>query len=279
MAGGDDCNSVVSLEESYPSSYCDRAETLDPDGTDRSVDVSPRARANYSPGVPLEPGSQRPCRCEGGHRSFHQCGSDTAPPDPDLVAHGNASRIRSSFPPWIMRRVSRRSVYIPAVDTRRQEQVNCILRDRENRRGEILQTDDETASPTFHVEASTASIRAMLLWMAHVRPDLSAFVSIVASITKATFVSKDHMDAMNEKILTLKATAHVGLQFTKLDYDSLRLVTYVDGFFANREDKSSQIGYLICWWTRMDVCAFCRIVRVGSGESVDQRWRQKHLRS
>jgi hypothetical protein len=41
MADGDDCNSMVSLEETYPSSHCDRAETLDPNGTDRSVDVSP----------------------------------------------------------------------------------------------------------------------------------------------------------------------------------------------------------------------------------------------
>jgi hypothetical protein len=64
--------------------------------------------------------------------------------------------------------------------------------------------------------AKYASIRAMLLWVAHVRADLSAFVSIVASLTKATFVSKDHVDAMDEKILTLKAMAHVGLQFPKL---------------------------------------------------------------
>jgi hypothetical protein len=161
MADGDDCNPLVSLEESYPSSYCYRTETLDPDRTYRSVDVSPHAWANYSPGVPVGPRSQRPCRFEGGHRSFRQCGSETAPADPDLVARGNASRIRSSFPPWIMRRVSRRSVYIPALDTRRQEQENCILRDRMHRRGEILQTDDETASPTFHVAASTATIRAI----------------------------------------------------------------------------------------------------------------------
>jgi hypothetical protein len=85
-----------------------------------------------------------------------------------------------------------------------------------------------------------ASMRALLLWVAYVRPDVSAFVSIVASITKATFVSKDHVDAMNEKILTLKAMAHMGVQFPKLDYDSSRLVTYVEGSFANREGKSSQ---------------------------------------
>jgi hypothetical protein len=161
MADGEDCNSVVSLEESYPSSYCDRAETLDPERTDRSVYVCPRAWANYSPDIPVEQRSQRPCSCEGGHRSFRQCGSDTAPADPYLFARGNASRIRSSFRPWIMRRMSRRSVYIPAVDTRRQEQQNCILRDRMHPRGEILQTDDEPASPIFHVAASTATIRAV----------------------------------------------------------------------------------------------------------------------
>jgi hypothetical protein len=81
--------------------------------------------------------------------------------------------------------------------------------------------------------------------VAHARPDLSAFVTILASDMKATFVPKDHVDHMNEKILTLKATAHVGLQFENLDY-GLRLVTYVDGNFANREDKYSQIGYVRC---------------------------------
>jgi Reverse transcriptase (RNA-dependent DNA polymerase) len=50
--------------------------------------------------------------------------------------------------------------------------------------------------------AKYASMRAMLLWVAHVRPDLSAFASIVASVTKATFVAKDHVDQMNENILT-----------------------------------------------------------------------------
>jgi hypothetical protein len=63
-ANGNDCNSVVLLDESDPSSYFDRAETLDPEGTDRSVAASSRAWANYSPGVPVEPRSQRPCRCE-----------------------------------------------------------------------------------------------------------------------------------------------------------------------------------------------------------------------
>jgi hypothetical protein len=38
----------------------------------------------------------------------------------------------------------------------------------------------------------------------------------------------------------------VGLRFKKLDYSSLRLVTYVDGSFANREDKSSHVGYVSC---------------------------------
>jgi hypothetical protein len=54
------------------------------------------------------------------------------------------------------------------------------------------------------------------------------------------------VDAMNEKILTLKAMAHVGIQFPKLYYNSLRLGTYVDASFANREDKLSQIGYVSC---------------------------------
>jgi hypothetical protein len=161
MADGNDCNSVFSLDESYPSSYFDRAE---PWILREPIARSPQAlvlglttrRASL-----YNQGPQRPCRCEGGHRSFRQCGRGIAPADPDLAARDTASRIWSSFPPWIMRHVSRLSVYIPAVATRRQEQESCILRDRMQRRGEVLQTDDETASPTFHVAASTATTRAI----------------------------------------------------------------------------------------------------------------------
>jgi hypothetical protein len=116
---------------------------------------------NCLPGAPVEPSSRRPCRCEGSHRHFRHGGCSNSPSDPELAARRHASRIQSSFPPWITRRVSRRSAYIPAVDTPQQKQENCILRDRMHYRGEVLQTDDEKASHIFHVAASAPDLRAI----------------------------------------------------------------------------------------------------------------------
>jgi transposase InsO family protein len=87
---------------------------------------------------------------------------------------------------------------------------------------------------------------------------------------RGEYPTMDHVEAKNEKILTLKLTAQVGLHFPNLDYDTLRLVTYADGSFANREGKSSQIGYASCLVDKDGPCAFCRIARVRRVESVDQ---------
>jgi hypothetical protein len=66
------------------------------------------------------------------------------------------------------------------------------------------------------------TIRAMLLWICHVRPDPSAFVSIVASITAETYnVHEDVKIAKGQKAF-LKRTSKVGLHFPRLDYDSLQ---------------------------------------------------------
>lgn len=90
-----------------------------------------------------------------------------------------------------------------------------------------------------------ASARASVLWLVNCRPDVAAYASLVSSVTAETFSALDVAD-LNSKILALKATKHLSLHFPKLDMQSLRLVCYVDASFANRHDKSSQIGYLIC---------------------------------
>ena len=92
---------------------------------------------------------------------------------------------------------------------------------------------------------SFSSVRAKLMWVANCRPDISALVSIIGSVTARTF-KREHVHLMNEKIRYLHDTSTIGLSFPKLDAKTLRLVCYVDGSFANRDDKSSQIGIVIC---------------------------------
>lgn len=94
--------------------------------------------------------------------------------------------------------------------------------------------------------AQFASFRAMMLWVVNIRPDIAAFVSMISSVTAETFEPELHCIQMNERLSMLKNTNEVGLSFPKLDADSIRLVTYTDGSFANRDDSSSQIGFVTC---------------------------------
>lgn len=90
-----------------------------------------------------------------------------------------------------------------------------------------------------------ASLRACILWLAHSRPDVSAFGSIIGSYRRED-MSPVLIEQINKKLAYLKATKDVTLEFPKLDLQSLRLVVYCDASFANRNDKSSQLGYVIC---------------------------------
>jgi hypothetical protein len=66
-----------------------------------------------------------------------------------------------------------------------------------------------------------SSMRAMLLWVAHVCRDMSAFVSFICSVTAETYIARDHVKLVNENLLNLQATSTLGLEFPKLDYASL----------------------------------------------------------
>jgi hypothetical protein len=91
-----------------------------------------------------------------------------------------------------------------------------------------------------------AFIRAMLLSICHVRPDTSAFVSIVLSTAAETYYVNKDVKISNEQIVFLKRTSNVGLHCPRQDYDSLQLDCYIDASFANRADKSRQIGFVTC---------------------------------
>lgn len=69
-----------------------------------------------------------------------------------------------------------------------------------------------------------SGMRASLLWVRHCRPDISTFVSIIASVTADMFLP-EHLALLKKKVEFLKATVDVGLPFTQLDAESLRLVT------------------------------------------------------
>jgi hypothetical protein len=90
-----------------------------------------------------------------------------------------------------------------------------------------------------------ASLRACLLWVFHAHPDVAAFASLCASDRK------EHMDeitvrAISNVLTRLQDTVDLALSFPALDVESLHMVVYADASFANRRDKSSQLGYVVC---------------------------------
>jgi hypothetical protein len=90
-----------------------------------------------------------------------------------------------------------------------------------------------------------ASLRACLLWISHTRPDVAAFASLCASDKKED-VDGTAVSAMNKTLARLKDTADLALSYPAFDVDTLRMVVYADSSFANRRDKSSQLGYVVC---------------------------------
>lgn len=102
-----------------------------------------------------------------------------------------------------------------------------------------------TALPPDATFKDYIALRASLLWLAHARPDTAAFASLVGSNTEADFDAKLIVE-INSQLAKLKESRQIMLTFPKLDPKTLRLVVYADGSFANRKDKGSQLGYVIC---------------------------------
>jgi hypothetical protein len=90
-----------------------------------------------------------------------------------------------------------------------------------------------------------SSLLACLLWVSHARPDAAAFASLCASDRKE-HVDETTIRAMNNVLAHLKDTVDLALSFPALDVESLHIVAYADASFANRRDKSSQLGYVLC---------------------------------
>ena len=74
------------------------------------------------------------------------------------------------------------------------------------------------------------------------QPEASFDLSFAAQVTNPT---KDDVKALNQRLQWQMDNPQRGLKFVKLDQESLRLIVFTDGSFANNRDYSSQIGYVI----------------------------------
>jgi hypothetical protein len=83
-----------------------------------------------------------------------------------------------------------------------------------------------------------------MAYLKNSRPDIAAEISFMAQITTATF-PPPAVRRLNFIINHLHNTSVIRLHYPGLHINSLQLVTYCNASFANRDDGSSQLGYVI----------------------------------
>ena len=104
----------------------------------------------------------------------------------------------------------------------------------------IIETMNESSYSKFR------STRMKLGWLANTRPDCAFEISQLSQITEAMFRSKpeDCIKQLNRTARYAKENV-VKIKFPKLDINSLCILGFSDASFANNQDFSSQIGYIV----------------------------------
>lgn len=88
------------------------------------------------------------------------------------------------------------------------------------------------------------SARAGFGWLAHSRPDLCCAINRAAQVTAETFCER-HVRQLKKAIQYAHNTKDLGLTYGPLDRETLHLRAYSDASFANNDDLSSQLGYIV----------------------------------
>lgn len=113
---------------------------------------------------------------------------------------------------------------------------------------------DAAAKQALDIDYETfVSVRAGFAWLAHSRPDLCCAINRSAQVTPVSFC-KRHVQELNKAIKRAKATSGLTLSYTPLDRETLHLRVYADASFADNDDLSSQIGYVVLLCDSSDSC-------------------------
>lgn len=116
------------------------------------------------------------------------------------------------------------------------------------------------------------SLRARLMWIVHMRPDIACAASFAAQVTQHNF-SSESIELLNKIVRHVKNTPETKLEFHKLDINSLQLFVYCDSSFANLPDGKSQLDFIICL---VDASLRCSVLHFSSRnqfESPDPLWQ------
>lgn len=96
-------------------------------------------------------------------------------------------------------------------------------------------------------------MRSGFAWLALTRPDLCCAINRPAQATATSFSTR-HVQELNKAIKRAKTTSTLSLPYTRLDPETLHLRVLADVSFANNDDQSSQIGYLVLLCDGADNC-------------------------
>jgi hypothetical protein len=91
------------------------------------------------------------------------------------------------------------------------------------------------------------SARMKLAWMVHTRPDVAYCANTAAQITSEQWnlSSGGAIKRLNSTIRRLRHSPEESLRFPKLDRKTLRIFVFADASFANNDDVTSQMGYIV----------------------------------
>lgn len=107
------------------------------------------------------------------------------------------------------------------------------------------------------------SMRQRLMWLTHTRPDITCGVNKSTQVTKESF-SQSSIILLNTIIRQVHKYPTRGILQQKLNPDSLILRIYTDGSFADNDDQTTQLGYLVLL---CDNSSRCNILHYSSSKS------------
>jgi hypothetical protein len=95
-----------------------------------------------------------------------------------------------------------------------------------------------------------------LMWLVHSRPDFAyCAASCVQTPAEQWPSSAAVIRDFNATIRNLQKKPDASLRFPKLDKNSLQIWVYCDAVFANNEDMSSQMGFIVFVTDQISRCA------------------------
>lgn len=86
-----------------------------------------------------------------------------------------------------------------------------------------------------------------LAWLLQTRPDIACSVGQLSQVTNKEYESDPlrYRTTINKVIRHIKREPDRGIRHIQLQPECLHLRVYADGSFANNQDESSQLGYII----------------------------------